>query len=100
MLFRSSIHYTRLDGMPIGRQWRPLFAWYGDMELLPHFWTFLGLGQITVEIVFHPPVTIAQLGSRKALAEHCRAAVLSGLSSSMTGRAPARPSAKTDAAAA
>ena len=25
-----SIAYTRLDGMPIGRLYRPFFAWYGD----------------------------------------------------------------------
>ena len=39
-----SIAYTRLDGMPMGRSFRPFFAWYGDMALAPHLWRMLGLG--------------------------------------------------------
>jgi lyso-ornithine lipid O-acyltransferase len=41
-----SLAYTRLDGLPIGRMLRPLFAWYGDMNLAPHLWRLLGLGTI------------------------------------------------------
>ena len=49
-----TIAYTRLDGMPLGRSWRPFYAWYGDMALAPHLWTMLGLGITTVEIELHP----------------------------------------------
>ena len=28
--------YTRQHGLPMGRQMRPLVAWYGDMDFLPH----------------------------------------------------------------
>src|SRR5206468_8064053 len=28
-----SLAYARLDGMPIGRLYRPFFAWYGSVEL-------------------------------------------------------------------
>ena len=31
-----SVAYVRLDGMPIGRVYRPLFAWYGAVDLAPH----------------------------------------------------------------
>src|SRR5260370_15808793 len=31
-----AIAYTRLDGIPLGRYWRPLFAWFGDLDLVPH----------------------------------------------------------------
>src|SRR5579885_757506 len=41
-----SITYTRLDGIPIGRAHRPLFAWYGDMAMAPHLWRALGLGVV------------------------------------------------------
>ena len=41
-----SIAYTRLDGMPIGRRYRALFAWYGGMAMAPHLWTLIGLGRI------------------------------------------------------
>jgi 1-acyl-sn-glycerol-3-phosphate acyltransferase len=82
-----SIAYVRLDGMPIGRFYRPFFAWYGDMEFMPHLWTMLGLGKIGVEVEFHSPVTLAQFGSRKALAEHCYRVVASGVASAIAGRA-------------
>src|SRR5208282_2325710 len=33
-----SLAYTRLDGIPIGRSFRPFFSWYGAMGLVPHLW--------------------------------------------------------------
>jgi lyso-ornithine lipid O-acyltransferase len=81
-----SLAYTRLDGMPMGRSFRPFFAWYGDMELPPHLWQMLGLGIVTAEVIFHEPVTIDRFGSRKALAEHCWRIVSEGLASLLTGR--------------
>jgi lyso-ornithine lipid O-acyltransferase len=81
-----SIAYTRLDGIPLGRLYRPFFAWYGDMEFIPHLWTMLGLGRVSVEVTFHPVVTLAQFGSRKALAEHCYREVAAGVASAVAGR--------------
>jgi 1-acyl-sn-glycerol-3-phosphate acyltransferase len=82
-----SIAYARLDGIPLGRFYRPFFAWYGDMELAPHLWAMLGLGVANVEVRFHPPVTLTELGSRKALAEHCWRVIASGMASALAGRA-------------
>ncbi len=87
-----TLAYTRLDGMPIGRQWRALFSWYGDMELLPHLWALIALGRITAELQFHAPVTLAALGSRKALADYCERAIGSGLSAANSGRPAPAPS--------
>ena len=81
-----SIAYTRLDGMPIGRHLRPLFAWYGAMSLAPHLWTVLGLGRIEVVVEFHPPTTLAECGSRKRLARYCQERVAAGLAGALTGR--------------
>jgi lyso-ornithine lipid O-acyltransferase len=81
-----SIAYTRLDGMPIGRHLRPLFAWYGAMALAPHLWTVIGLGTIEVVVEFHPPTTLAECGSRKRLARYCQDRVAAGLASALTGR--------------
>jgi 1-acyl-sn-glycerol-3-phosphate acyltransferase len=86
-----SIAYTRLDGMPMGRNLRPLFAWYGDMELGYHLWRMLGLGALTVVVDFHAPVSIAEYGSRKALAEHCHKIVSRGLADALSGRAGHAP---------
>jgi lyso-ornithine lipid O-acyltransferase len=81
-----SIAYARLDGIPLGRYYRPFFAWYGDMTLAPHLWTMLGLGTVEVLVAFHLPVTLAQFGSRKALAEHCYRVISGGVASGLSGR--------------
>jgi lyso-ornithine lipid O-acyltransferase len=81
-----SVAYQLLDGIPLGRFYRPFFAWYGDMAMAPHLWKFLGMGQLTVVIQFHAPVRPADFGSRKLLAEHCRAAIAEGLAVSLAGR--------------
>jgi 1-acyl-sn-glycerol-3-phosphate acyltransferase len=82
-----SIAYLRLYGIPLGRSYRPYYAWYGDMDLLPHLWQLLGMGVVTVEVTFHPPVTLAAFGSRKALAEHCYRTIAAGLADALAGRA-------------
>jgi lyso-ornithine lipid O-acyltransferase len=86
-----SIAYTRLDGMPIGRRLRPLFAWYGSMALAPHLWKVLGLGTVEVVVQFHPPTTLAECGSRKALARYCEELVAGGLASALSGRRGSPP---------
>jgi 1-acyl-sn-glycerol-3-phosphate acyltransferase len=102
-----SIAYLRLDGIPMGRAYRPFFAWYGDMTLGSHLWTMLGLGTVDVAVIFHAPVTLAQFGSRKALAEYCHRVIAAGVASALAGRvAPAEaapaplPAAKAASAAA
>jgi len=82
-----SVAYARLDGIPLGRSYRPFFAWYGDMALASHLWAMLGLGTAGIDVVFHPPVTLAQFGSRKALSEHCYRTISAGLASALAGRA-------------
>jgi len=86
-----SISYTRLDGIPLGRGLRPFFAWYGSMSMGPHLWRMLGLGTVEVVVEFHPPTTLAECGSRKALARYCEERVLEGLAGALSGRRePAR----------
>ncbi|MBN8195180.1 1-acyl-sn-glycerol-3-phosphate acyltransferase [Thalassospira povalilytica] len=81
-----SIAATRLDGAPIGRDLRAFYSWYGDMDLAPHLWQFLALGKVTVEIVVHAPVTLADAaGSRKELARICEARVAEGHQAALRG---------------
>lgn len=87
----ASIAYLRLDGMPIGRQWRPFFAWYGEMDLAPHLWRLIGLGRLTVAVEFHAPLTLEQCGSRKALSAACERAVARGLAAAHAGWRPPPP---------
>jgi len=80
-----TIAYTRLDDMPIGRRLRPLFAWYGSMALAPHLWNLLGLGTVEIVVEFHRPTTLAECGSRKALARYCEERVAAGLADALSG---------------
>ena len=82
-----SLTPVALDGIPLGRQLRPLYAWYGDMDLGPHLWQIAKLGGITVIVEFHPPVNVEEAGSRKALAEQCWRAVHAGVARAVAGRA-------------
>jgi lyso-ornithine lipid O-acyltransferase len=81
-----SIAYVTLDGMPIGRFFRPYFAWYGDMELAPHLWVMLGLGRVGVVVEFHAPLSVSSFPTRKALAEHCWHVVSAGVAAALAGR--------------
>jgi lyso-ornithine lipid O-acyltransferase len=81
-----SIAYVSLDGMPIGRFYRPFFAWYGDMDLASHLWAMVGLGRVGVSVEFHAPVSVESFATRKALAEHCWKVVSAGVASAIAGR--------------
>ncbi len=81
-----SVAYTRLDGTTMCRAFRPFYAWYGDMTLAGHLFEALGLGKLTVEVIFHPPVTIADFADRKALSNHCHDVVAHGVTAALCGR--------------
>lgn len=80
-----SIALTRLHGMPMGRENRPFFAWYGDMELVPHLWEAFETGPIQVVVEFHPLLTIDAAGGRKQLAASAEIAVRAGVVRALRG---------------
>jgi len=88
-----SVTATHLDGIPLGHTLRPLYAWYGDMDLAPHLWRMMQAGRIRVVVEFHPVVSLDTIPSRKALADHCWRAVAAGVDRAVTGRPlpPAEP---------
>ena len=94
-----SIAYTRLDGIPLGRLYRPFFAWYGTMALAPHMWRMLGLGTCEVAVEFHPPTCLADCGSRKALARYCHGRIAGGVAAAISGRPQPVPEPPSAAAA-
>ena len=81
-----SIAYVGVNGLPIGRNGRPTFAWYADMDLAPHLWGVLSGGSLTVSVQFHPEVTIDAFASRKELARYCEDTVAQGVSDALAGR--------------
>ena len=86
-----SLAYTRLDGIPIGRLYRPFFAWYGAVDLVPHLWSMVGIGTVEVVVEFHPPTFLRDCGSRKALAEYCYARIAGGVVGALFDRRQPMP---------
>ena len=75
-----SVVYDRLGGLPTGRASRPVFAWYGDMDLATHFWRFAQHRGLRVSVLLHPPLNPADFASRKALAQAVWQSVADGAS--------------------
>jgi len=83
-----SVAYVGVHGIPMGREFRPLFAWYGDMELVPHLWEALKTGPIEVVVEFHNPLTVDSVGGRKALAALSEATIRRAQAQALAGLAP------------
>jgi len=81
-----SIICTEIGSMPIGRAWRPYYAWYGDMTLIKHVWDVFKIADFTVDIIFHPSVTIEDFGNRKNMSEYCKNVISNGVNQCVTGR--------------
>lgn len=62
-----SIGYTRIQGVPMGRQHRPLVAWYGDLDFGPHFKEFVRRGAVDVTVSFGEPVPFDNGSDRKSV---------------------------------
>ena len=63
-----SVVYDRLAGLPTGRANRPLFAWYGDMNLFSHFWALAQQCGLRVTVLLHAALDPRDFPSRKELA--------------------------------
>jgi 1-acyl-sn-glycerol-3-phosphate acyltransferase len=98
-----SLAYVGFHGLPMGRENRPLFAWYGDMELVPHLWEAVTAGPVDVVVEFHPPMTVDAMGGRKPLAARAEAMIREGQARALAGRgniaAPARTAGLAEAIA-
>ncbi len=64
-----SIAYTKLNGLPAGRNQRAHIAWYGDMELIPHLRDVFMGGAIDVTISFGEPEPFEARSNRKTMAK-------------------------------
>jgi 1-acyl-sn-glycerol-3-phosphate acyltransferase len=89
-----STAYIGLHGMPMGRENRPLYAWYGDMELVPHLWEAVMTGPIDVVIEFHPPMSVDTVGGRKELAAAAETIIRRGQARALAGLLDAPVTAK------
>ncbi len=92
-----SVVYDRLGYLPTGRAARPLFAWYGDMDIASHFWRIAQYRGLRATILLHPPMDPADFANRKALAQAVWATVADGAATLRQNRPP-RPAPSASAA--
>jgi 1-acyl-sn-glycerol-3-phosphate acyltransferase len=85
-----SVAYDRLAGLPTGRATRPLFAWYGDMDIASHFWRLAQHRGLRASVLLHAPLDPADFPDRKALAAAAWRVVADGAATLRQNR-PARP---------
>ncbi len=54
--------------LPLGRRHRPIVAWYGNSDLLPHLARLGGRGAIDVVVTWGTALTFEEQSDRKAVA--------------------------------
>jgi 1-acyl-sn-glycerol-3-phosphate acyltransferase len=85
-----SVVYDRLGGLPAGRASRPIFAWYGDMDIASHFWRLTQHIGLRATVVLHTPLDPGRFKDRKALSLAVWQIVADGASTLRQNR-PAAP---------
>jgi 1-acyl-sn-glycerol-3-phosphate acyltransferase len=85
-----SVVYDRLGGLPAGRASRPVFAWYGDMDIASHFWRLTQNIGLRATVLLHNPVDPIAFEDRKALSQAVWRTVADGASTLRQNR-PAAP---------
>jgi 1-acyl-sn-glycerol-3-phosphate acyltransferase len=85
-----SVVYDRLGGLPAGRASRPVFAWYGDMDIASHFWRLTQHIGLRATVLLHSPMDPATFSGRKALSQAVWQVVADGASTLRQNR-PVRP---------
>ncbi|CAI3928468.1 1-acyl-sn-glycerol-3-phosphate acyltransferase (PlsC) (PDB:1IUQ) [Commensalibacter communis] len=64
-----SVVYDRLGMLPVNRFRRPIYSWYGDMELTPHLWDFCKWSEMRASIIYHQPLYPEDFKNRKQLSK-------------------------------
>jgi 1-acyl-sn-glycerol-3-phosphate acyltransferase len=82
-----SVVYDRLAGLPTGRACRPLFAWYGDMDIASHFWRLAQHRDLRATVLLHAPIDPAAYANRKELSAQVWRVVADGAAALRQNRA-------------
>jgi lyso-ornithine lipid O-acyltransferase len=81
-----SICYTGLHGIPMGRQHRPLVAWYGDLDFMPHIKAFIERGAVDAVVSYGAPVTAGGEADRKEMTKTLEGTVRGLTTAALLGR--------------
>ncbi len=75
-----TISILSVDGKPAeNQQVRDLYAWHGDMTLMPHLWAFAKGKGAVIKVKFENPVISSCYQNRKMLSNDCYSQVVKGL---------------------
>lgn len=78
-----AIAYTRLHGLAMGHFHRPVAAWPGDTELVPHLATVMTIGALDAEVTFCPSVAFSRQSNRKLVSRMVEDEIRDALSKSL-----------------
>jgi lyso-ornithine lipid O-acyltransferase len=81
-----SIAFTRLQGLPMGRQHRPVAAWFGDTSIAKHIGRVLRIGGIDAVVTFGSAIPVTLEMDRKAVAKSLELSVRQMTSDARMGR--------------
>jgi lyso-ornithine lipid O-acyltransferase len=81
-----SIAYTGVHGMAMGRFHRPIAAWPGDIELLPHLLGVAREGAVDVDVDFGERVDYSRTSNRKQVSREVEARIRAMLGARLRGR--------------
>jgi 1-acyl-sn-glycerol-3-phosphate acyltransferase len=74
-----AVTYVRRYGLPVTRREMPDIAWYGDMELVPHFLACAKGGPLDVVVTWGAPIPFGRGTDRKRATSGAEAEVRRGL---------------------
>ncbi len=86
-----SICYTAQHGIPMNRHQRPLVAWYGDLDFMPHIKALIEHGAVDAVVSYGEPVPADGAVGRKELTRRLEAEVRRMTATVLRGRPLARP---------
>lgn len=75
-----SIVYDRVGGLPACRRDRPIFAWYGDMDIGRHFWRLMRRPGTRATVLAHEAAASSDFANRKVMTAAVQQVVADGAS--------------------
>jgi 1-acyl-sn-glycerol-3-phosphate acyltransferase len=88
-----SVCYVKHHGMAMGRQHRPLVAWYGDLDFVPHLWRFIRHCAVDAVLTFGEPAHFDAQADRKATVKALESQVRRLTTATLRGRPEPLPTA-------
>ena len=91
LLQPMSICYATQHGIPMSRAQRPLIAWYGDLDFMPHIKALIRQGAVEAVISYGEPIPADGAMNRKAMTRRLHNEVRRLMATALRGRPPAPP---------